>query len=85
MPAIHPAAAIGFTQQSDAYARGRPDYPLAILPWMQEVLGLQAGKAVLDLGAGTGKFTRLLQQTAAQITALEPIPAMRENSPRSRE
>ncbi|MGQ5521622.1 class I SAM-dependent methyltransferase [Chitinimonas sp. PSY-7] len=77
MSSIHHAAATGFNQQADAYARGRPDYPKSILPWLQETLGLKAGKTVLDLGAGTGKFTGLLQQTGAQVLAVEPVAAMR--------
>jgi 16S rRNA A1518/A1519 N6-dimethyltransferase RsmA/KsgA/DIM1 with predicted DNA glycosylase/AP lyase activity len=32
---------------------------------------------VLDVGAGTGKFTRLLVATGARVLALEPVDAMR--------
>jgi SAM-dependent methyltransferase len=74
---LHPAAASGFAQQADAYARGRPDYPQAVLPWLGEQLGLQPAWQVLDLGAGTGKFSRYLLDSGAQVTALEPVAAMR--------
>jgi SAM-dependent methyltransferase len=44
-----------------------------------EAIELRAGMRVLDVGAGTGAFTRLLARTSAlDLTALEPAPAMLE-------
>lgn len=81
---IHHAAADGFGSQAEAYARGRPDYPQALADWLRDEIGLGAGRRVLDLGAGTGKFTALLAaacgQVAAacgQVVAVEPVEAMR--------
>ncbi|WP_454712623.1 class I SAM-dependent methyltransferase [Cupriavidus nantongensis] len=77
MTTIHQAAAQGFASQADTYARGRPDYPAEIDAWLRGALGLGAGRVVLDLGAGTGKFTRRLVQTGATVIAVEPVAQMR--------
>ncbi|WP_432261250.1 class I SAM-dependent methyltransferase [Cupriavidus sp. TMH.W2] len=77
MTAIHEAAAQGFASQADAYARGRPEYPAAIDGWLRGTLGLHAGRTALDLGAGTGKFTRRLVETGAAVIAVEPVAQMR--------
>jgi SAM-dependent methyltransferase len=75
---VHPAAAEGFDQGAAAYERGRPGYPQAAVDWIVAHLGIDPQSRVLDLGAGTGKFTRLLMPTGARIVALEPVAGMRE-------
>jgi SAM-dependent methyltransferase len=76
---IHHAAE-GYDQQgvADTYARGRPDYPQALDAWLRDTLGLHNDATVLDLGAGTGKFTPRLLATGARVVAVEPVQAMRE-------
>ena len=44
-------------------------------------LGIGPGRRVLDLGAGTGKLTRLLLGTGAGVVAVEPDAAMRARLP----
>lgn len=39
--------------------------------------GLDAPTTVVDPGAGTGKFTRYLQQADMQIIAIEAVPSTR--------
>ena len=74
---VHHAAAQGYTTTADNYVRGRPDYPPAVSGWLRETLGLAAGRTVVDLGAGTGKFTPRLLETGATVIAVEPVEQMR--------
>jgi SAM-dependent methyltransferase len=74
---VHPAAAQGYTANSEIFAKGRPDYPPQIADWLRDELGLGPGKIVLDLGAGTGKFLPSLLATDATVVAVEPVDAMR--------
>ena len=73
---IHHAAATGYTATADTYVKGRPDYPPELSAWLTDSLRLGPGKTVLDLGAGTGKFTPRLVATGATVIAVEPVPAM---------
>ncbi|MGH2971226.1 MAG: class I SAM-dependent methyltransferase [Gaiellaceae bacterium] len=73
---LHPATH-GFELAADAYERGRPDYPAAAIDFLVERLDLGAGRTVLDLAAGTGKLTRLLVPSGAEVIAVEPISEMR--------
>lgn len=75
---VHPTAAHGFEAGADAYERARPSYPPDIVATLAECLDLRAGRTVLELGAGTGKLTRLLAPSGASILAIEPVPAMRD-------
>ena len=77
MSEIHRAAQRGFSAEAQSYARGRPEYSEELLPWLASELDVGAGKLVVDLGAGTGKFTKLLAKTGAALVAVEPVDAMR--------
>jgi SAM-dependent methyltransferase len=74
---IHEAAARGFARAVDAYERGRPAHPRAAVERLARDLGLGPGARVLDLAAGTGKLTRSLVETGAQVLAVEPVDEMR--------
>jgi SAM-dependent methyltransferase len=74
---LHPDAADGFSAGAEAYERGRPSYPAAAMALLRDELGVGPGSAVLDLGAGTGKLTRLLAATGADVRAVEPVEEMR--------
>src|SRR5258708_5912488 len=74
---LHPATR-GFGLAADVYERGRPDYPSAAVRRLVQRLDLRPGRTVLDLAAGTGKLTRLLVPSGANVLAVEPIREMRE-------
>jgi SAM-dependent methyltransferase len=80
---VHNTARVGFGRDPSAYVRGRPDYPGAMQLWLGDELQLQTGRTAVDLGAGTGKFTRLLLATGARVLAIEPVAAMAAELARS--
>jgi SAM-dependent methyltransferase len=73
---VHGAVVPAFSAAADHYAKGRPDYPAALDAWLREELALGAGKTVVDLGAGTGKFTPRLVATGAHVIAIDPVGPM---------
>jgi ubiquinone/menaquinone biosynthesis C-methylase UbiE len=73
---VHPVAAAGFSAAADVYERARPSYPQEAVAWLAQRLGLGQGRTVVDVGAGTGKLTRLLVPTGARVIAVEPVPEM---------
>jgi SAM-dependent methyltransferase len=75
---VHPVAAAGFGAAADVYERARPSYPADAVAWLVERAGIGPGATVADVGAGTGKLTRLLVPTGARVLAVEPLPEMRE-------
>ena len=74
---VDPVAAAGFSSAADVYERARPSYPQDAIDWLAAKTDLGPGRTIVDLGAGTGKLTRLLQPTGARVVAVEPIPEMR--------
>ena len=64
---------LAFSNAADEYERGRAGWPSAVT----RVGSVQASAHVLDLGAGTGKLSRVLARRFARVTAVEPSPEMR--------
>lgn len=72
-----PAGALGFARTAELYERARPSYPSEAVDAVIAELGLQAGATVVDLGAGTGKWARLLVERDLDVIAVEPVDEMR--------
>ena len=69
---LRPGQALSFGSVADAYERGRPDYPAKAVEWL---VGGHP-RTVLELGAGTGKLTRMLVAAGHDVHATEPDEAM---------
>jgi SAM-dependent methyltransferase len=62
-----------FGAAAASYEAGRPGYPTDAVQWMLAP-ARRAGSAlrVADVGAGTGKLTRVLVEAGAQVVAVDP-------------
>ncbi|MGF1648517.1 MAG: class I SAM-dependent methyltransferase [Kineosporiaceae bacterium] len=68
------ARALSFGDRAAAYEAYRPGYPADIVRRLLEPVG--AGARVLDVGAGTGKLTRVVATAGHRVTAVDPDPGM---------
>jgi SAM-dependent methyltransferase len=71
----------GYARSAAEYERGRPGYPAAAVDFLAGRLRLGPARTVVDLAAGTGKLTRPLLATGAEVIAVEPVAEMREALP----
>jgi SAM-dependent methyltransferase len=68
------------------YDKGRPGYPDAAIDWiLGETASPDGSPDVVDIGAGTGKFTRSLAARPVSLRAVEPdvemLARLRQNIP----
>lgn len=66
--------AASFDTVASVYEASRPGYPDVALDWLVPA----AARRIADIGAGTGKFTRLLVRSDREIVAVDPSPHMLE-------
>ena len=64
--------AASFDSVAAGYDAARPSYPRESVDWL---VGDDA-EVVVDVGAGTGKFTRLLERPVRRVIAVEPSVSM---------
>jgi SAM-dependent methyltransferase len=66
-----------FGNRADAYTRGRPTYPAAIVAHLEQTGLLPRGATVVDLGVGTGLSSEPFLQCGYAVIGVEPNAAMR--------
>ncbi|KAG8755281.1 hypothetical protein FRC14_004196 [Serendipita sp. 396] len=85
MSHVHDMAKSGFgTGTNDLYDRARPSYPAPALSFMQSQMPQEGTFNLVEIGSGTGLFTRALLATPwwnehlGSLHAVEPSEGMRE-------
>jgi SAM-dependent methyltransferase len=66
-----------FSDRVDDYVRYRPDYPAALIEWLQRECSVGTHALVADIGAGTGISSKMLLDAGYQVIAVEPNEPMR--------
>lgn len=61
-----------FGEVADSYDRYRPSYPARLVDDVITLAGLDGDRAVLEVGAGTGKATALFAARGIPVIAIEP-------------
>ncbi len=69
-----------FINREEDYVKYRPHYPVEIIGYLQHAYGLDPGKQIADIGAGTGISSALFLDAGYPVVAVEPNKEMREKS-----
>lgn len=72
---VHDAAARGFDREASTYQHARPSYHPDLVA---RFAGPYGTGAVLEIGAGTGIFTRQIVDEGVSVVAVEPVAGMRQ-------
>lgn len=77
---MNPDPTTRFSGLSQIYAKSRPDYPTAVLDFLETHCGLQRGARIVDVGSGTGISSRWLALRGWQVIGIEPNEEMRHKA-----
>src|SRR5579864_6957992 len=75
MPALDPTRR--FSDRVADYVRCRPDYPQAMMAWLQRKHHVDPRWMVADIGAGTGISSKMFLDAGQAVVAVEPNAPMR--------
>lgn len=67
-----------FDGKGKIYAKYRPAYPMSLIQYLYDEVGITKQSVIADIGAGTGKLTKLLLEQGHRVYAVEPNEDMRE-------
>lgn len=76
MTSESPERRLVFGQVAELYERARPSYPDELVEDVLAYAQLEDDDRILEVGAGTGKATRLFARAGAEIVAIEPSHEM---------
>lgn len=69
-----------FSGKGEIYAKARPKYAAGFFDYLKNTLGIPAGSAFADIGAGTGIFAEQLLDCGYRVFAVEPNADMRRKA-----
>ena len=68
----HPTAIRAFGSNHKLYDQVRPSFTDSSVVVLTSALGLHPGSRVVELGSGTGKFTKSIADNGYELVAVEP-------------
>jgi SAM-dependent methyltransferase len=66
-----------FSNRVDYYVKYRPGYPAALIPFLNQELGLTPASIIADVGSGTGLLAKHFLDNGNTLYAVEPNDEMR--------
>lgn len=69
-----------FSNRVDDYVKYRPDYPAAMLGFLEDNYRLQKDNIIADIGSGTGISSLYFLKAGYEVIGVEPNAEMREKS-----
>jgi SAM-dependent methyltransferase len=72
---LHPTTR--FSDRVENYVKYRPSYPIDIIPFLENRIGLNKDHRIADIGSGTGIFSELFLKNGYAVVGIEPNENMR--------